>query len=365
MISLLDLLRSKILKLSLKVGGLQYLFFNRAGRVFVLFLSAILFYLATSLFFPLWVLLIGPIIWGVPHLIASLRYSTQTLNLKSIQKVSVQKIHLVLWTLVFLYRFFNDVIGYPLFLSQFPLLFEALALTLAAAVQIYLVKKNISLREFFEMEFLKSLFSISFSAFVVAMIYLYPIQTSLTALIGHNYLPLFFWYKSCSTKEDLKVFALSAGIFILASIAIYSGWFVGIYHWLAPQGHIGFLNWDYSEIISPYVSEELDYQFWYRIVSLYAFSQALHYFMWLKAIPENYQKHSHPPSFRSSISMLQNEFGSGAISVLLLFCLIGISLWALLEFQSARLFYFSLASYNGFMELSAIAFVKGRVKKKE
>ncbi|MGZ3690095.1 MAG: hypothetical protein ACXVAX_01240 [Pseudobdellovibrio sp.] len=366
MISFLDLLRSKILKLTLKMSVLQYLFYNRPGRVFVLFLLAVIFYLATSLFFPLWVLLIGPIVWGVPHLIASLRYSTHNLNLTRDRRVTVQKIHLVLWLSVFLYRFFVDIIEYPVFLSQHPLLFEGLALSAASALQIYLLKKSFSSEEFFKRELLKSFFSVLFSGFVVAMIYLYPIQTALTALIGHNYLPLFFWYKSCATKKDLRIFAASAFLFILASCAIYFGWLTGLYHRLAPQGHITFLNWDYSDIIKPYVTEEFDYEFWYRIVSLYAFSQALHYFMWLKAIPENFQKQAHPPSFRSSFSMLQNEFGAGAIGVLLIFCLIGISLWAIFEFQSARLFYFSLASYHGFMELSAVAFLKNKkLKKKE
>lgn len=346
LLSTLDLWRAQWLKLGLKNQSLNYLFFNRSLRVFLLFSMALAVYLIAALFVPLWVLLVGPILWGVPHLVSSLRYSTN--NLKITKKLSVQKTHLLLWLFVFIYRFFNDVIEYPLPLSQFPLLVEGLALLTATLVQIYFVKQN----------FFKNLLSLFFVGGLLLCTYFYPINTALVVLIGHNYLPLYYWWQSCHTNSDKKIFAISSALFLLASLAIYFGWFMGLYSMVSPQGQITFLNWDYSEVISPFVTENYNYEFWFRIVSLYAFSQAIHYFIWLKAIPENHQKQKHPPSFKTSWLNLQGEFGAGSVEVFVVFCLIGLALWGFLEFQSARTFYFSLASYHGFMELSAIGFLK-------
>ena len=205
--------------------------------------------------------------------------------------------------------------------------------------------------------------SLVFSIFLVAT-YFYPLQTALTALIGHNYLPLIAWYKSCQDRDDLKAFVISASAYILFSILIFFGALDSIYSQFAPLGSVGFLNWDYSEVISPFVLGEFDYQFWFRIVVLYAFSQAMHYFIWMKAIPENYQTRQFPPSFQWSFNKLTSDFGFTSISFLFMLALtgIGIAIWFLFEFQTARLVYFSIASYHGFMEISAIPFLKSNWK---
>lgn len=350
MFAKLDLFRALLLKETLRFSFLNRLFHLRSLRVLLLFLSAAAFYFVASSFFPLWVLLLGPILWGIPHLVSSLRYSSLPFNEKSRKKLL--QFQFGMWALVFCYRMAADVFLQPVFLKEYPLLFEALCLLASFLFQVNLYRK-LSLKMLIS--------SLGFSTLLAATFF-YPIQTALMALIGHNYLPLIAWYKSCQDRADRNVFVFSALIYLSLSLVIYFGGTDFLYTFYNPAGTIAFLNWDYSEVILPFVSGEMDYQFWFHIVVLYAFSQAMHYFIWMKAIPENYQKQQHPPSFQWSFNRLANDFGSASVIVfLILGCLVVLS-WFLLEFQTARLVYFSIASYHGFMELSALPFLTSNRK---
>lgn len=350
MIALLDTFRSKVLKFSLQTQVLKQLFLNRSNRVFLLFSLAFMFYLGAALFFPLWVLLAGPIIWGIPHLISSLRYTN--LNFDKKQKYRLHAFQFSAWAMVFAYRFCIDILEINLPLAEHTLLFESLVLMSSFLFQTHTVKR---------WSLLNFIYFLLFSGLVLST-YFFTIETALVVLIGHNYVPLIAWYKSCQNKQDLKTFFYASFLFISASVLILTGAFDGLYRLLAPSGQITFLNWDYSEVIAPFVSENYDYQFWFHVVVLYAFSQALHYFIWLKAIPENFQQSEHPPSFRWSYLKLSNDFGSSSVLLLALLILLGSGIWLVYEFQIARLVYFGLASYHGFMEISAIPFLKSNLK---
>jgi hypothetical protein len=353
MLAKLDLLRAKILKLSLKPSFLRSLFLSRAQRILVLFLLALSFYLVASSLFPLWVLLLGPILWGVPHIISSLRYSS--LSFEKSKRQKLLRFQFFIWALVFIYRLSVDIFHQqPLFWQQ-PLLLESFALLISFFYQLWLYRT-------FNFKFLISF--LLFTAFILAT-WFYPLQTALVALIGHNYIPLYAWHQSCQTREDSQVFWAATSIYLLTSVAVFYGFLDPIYHWLSPVGHLGFLNWDYSDVINGFVVGEFDYTFWFHIVVLYAFSQSLHYFMWMKAIPENYQQQQHPPSFQWSYKKLSTDFGFSSFYFLLSICAVAFLSWFFLEFQTARLVYFSLASYHGFMEISALPFFKNnRVKVK-
>lgn len=345
-----DLIRARFLKETLQFSFFRHFFHSRSNRVMILFLLATLFYLVTSSFFPLWVLLIGPVIWGIPHLISSLRYSS--LSFDDTAKRKLISFQFCIWAFIFIYRISADVFRQNIFLSEYPLLLESVCLIVSFVYQIHLYQK-------ISAKIITS--SLLFSLILVST-YFYPIRTALTALIGHNYLPLIAWYKSCQDNKDLKVFMISSVIYILISILIYFGGADSVYSYIKPQGSISFLNWDYSEVVSPFVSVNFDYQFWFHIVVLYAFSQAMHYFIWMKAIPENYQTQQYPPSFQWSLKKLTSDFGFTSINLILLLTVIGIGFWFFFEFQTARLVYFSIASYHGFMEISAIPFLKSNRK---
>jgi hypothetical protein len=332
----LDILRTKILRQTLQLTFIRQLFLSRAQRL--LFLSGItlIFYFFASLYFPLWVLLLGPILWGVPHIISSLRYSTRSFNHQQKNKLVI--FQFTVWLLVFLYRLCIDLFHLNIFLSEIPFLFEWICLLSSFAFQFYLTPK-------LNGTFLFSV--VCFALLLFATIY-FPIQTALTLLISHNFIPLFTWYKSCQNQRDLNTFFIAGFCFVLLSVLIYFGLFD-----FNPQPTLAFLNWNLTDIFSGF-----DETLLLRLVSLYAFSQSIHYFIWLKVIPENYQSQEYPPSFRWSFKKLNSDFGTTSVYFLMGLVLLGLLYWVFFEFQTARLIYFSIAAYHGFMELSTLPFLK-------
>src|SRR3954471_12798590 len=73
-----DGVRVATLRLTLAVPALREAFCRRPLRLAWLFALSCAVYLPLSLLFPLWVLAIGPVVFGIPHLFASLRYSHRT-----------------------------------------------------------------------------------------------------------------------------------------------------------------------------------------------------------------------------------------------------------------------------------------------
>jgi hypothetical protein len=349
----LDLLRSKILKETVKVSFFRGLILDRANRIFFLSMCALGLYLILSLFFPLWVLLIGPIIWGVPHLISSFRYNT-ILHFDNSVRHKVLFFQSLIWLSVFGYRIAVDIFQLNLPLSSYPLLFEIICMLLSFSVQIFFIRK---------LDRSLLFYSLFFST-LIYFTYRFPVNTAVFLLIAHNYIPLVAWFKSCQTRKDSQTFWFVSSLYVIVSALILFGGFDFLYHNINPQGNISFLNWDYSDIVKSFGASAEDFKFWFHWVCLYAFSQAMHYFLWIKAIPENHQPQQHPPSFNYSFSKLANDFGSTSLWVLISFVVLGLAYWLFFEFQTARLIYFSIASFHGFMEFAAIPFLKSNRKNK-
>ncbi len=346
LVSNLDILRAKTLKQTLPLRFLRNLVFSRSSRILALALLTLFFYLGVSLLFPMWVLLIGPILWGVPHLISSLRYSTINFGETQLRKRLIF-FQSGVWILVFAYRLGVDLFNLELIGFQFPLLFESVCLVFSFVFQIYLSRR-------FDLKW-----AIYFSLFagLILVTHRFPVQTALFLLIGHNYVPLINWYQSGQNRKDIQVFCIVTILYVILSILIFKGGFQFLFKYIEPQGVIGLMDWSFTDIFSPYGAALADSAFWYRITCLYAFSQSIHYFLWMKAIPENYQSQPYPPSFKWSFNHLNQDFGSGAIYVFLLMTVMGLGYWLFFEYQTARLVYFAIASYHGFMEISALPFL--------
>jgi hypothetical protein len=88
---------------------------------------------------------------------------------------------------------------------------------------------------------------------------------------------------------------------------------------------------------------------WQRALVLYTFGLALHYFVWLKAIPENLQKSEFPNSFRKTISNIRNEVGDGLLKAICFLSIIGTVIW-IISFPIGATIYFSISSLHVWIE---------------
>ncbi len=90
--SCIDTFRIFILQVSLKNPILKTIFLTRAYRLLGFFAFSLIFNFVMSLYFPLWILLLGPLVLGVPHLLSTIRYIPK-FTLKNVS-LSTQQVYM-------------------------------------------------------------------------------------------------------------------------------------------------------------------------------------------------------------------------------------------------------------------------------
>jgi hypothetical protein len=89
-----------------------------------------------------------------------------------------------------------------------------------------------------------------------------------------------------------------------------------------------------------------------RAVVFFAYAQAVHYGLWLRLIPEDVRPREAPRSFATSWQLLQRELGAPLLLSVCAGC-VGLGLWAILDLAEARGGYLRLALFHGPLELLA------------
>ncbi len=96
-----------------------------------------------------------------------------------------------------------------------------------------------------------------------------------------------------------------------------------------------------------------------RLVVLFAFSQSVHYAIWLRLVPEDARSRRSPRPFRSSYRALLADLGP-AVLILATLAALGIAVWAVIDLASARDGYLRAAIGHGHLELAAGALLYAR-----
>lgn len=98
-----------------------------------------------------------------------------------------------------------------------------------------------------------------------------------------------------------------------------------------------------------------------RWVATFAFAQAVHYGIWLRVLPEDARDRPSPRTFRASWRALHQDLGGPLlVGSLAVFC--GVAAWATIDLVAARAGYLRLALFHGPMELAILGawLVQGR-----
>lgn len=90
-----------------------------------------------------------------------------------------------------------------------------------------------------------------------------------------------------------------------------------------------------------------------RWVATFAFGQAVHYGIWLRVLPEDARGRPSPRTFRASWQALRDDLGDGLLAVSLL-GFAGIATWATWDLVAARSGYLRLALFHGPLELAVL-----------
>ncbi len=298
---------------------LAHLYADRASRVLWLGVFSVLVSFMLTLVSPLWLLALGPVLLGVPHLVADARYL-----------VVQPKLH---------------ERGALAFMVALPLLATGFgappAISLLCLVPAVLMARGSVTRK---------VIALTVWAGLTALSLAWENPFLLVFLHAHNLVALGWWWAlRPRTKEAfvLPVLVLACTGFLLAGGA--DPILTALGAWAAPGSGTSF-----SEFIET-AAPGLGSTFGPRLVLSFAFLQSVHYAMWLRLVPEDARSRPAPRPFRATWDALVKDFG---FPLLLVF--IGLSafiaFWGLKDLAGARWGYLRLAAFHGYLELAVAAF---------
>ncbi len=313
----IDRLRGRILAVTLRVPLLDRIFRSRAKRLSVVFAASLLVALGLALTAPLWMLLIVPLILGVPHLVASLNF---------VLRLTAGRM--------------EDRGG------ALPAKVGA-CFVAVAAVRLWVPSQGILENVPNGVEIVAALAAGSLAA---------PAETLGALVLAHNFVGFAYWIARAPTAQDRQVALAALALFTAATAAILAGAFDRV---LAQRTADilggGMSDFDTGQTILPGTERDILLR---RAVSAFALGQSLHYFVWLRAIPEQELPHQHPIGFSKSLRFIELNPGrlvlySAAYGVAALFAYAFIYGWL-----EARLLYLSTAAFHGYFEIAGLALLR-------
>ncbi len=301
------------------------LFSDRERRVAIFGACSVAVALAVSATVPLWSLALGPLVFGVPHLLADLRYL-----------VVRPRLHRRVWLMA--------LAAPPLVATSFgagPAVGLASLGTAIALARGPWAKKALLLVP---------------AASLVALALFEPTGFQLVFLHLHNAVALVVWWlwRKRGPLSLLVPAAVVGGTLVLLSGAA-EPWLTALGAWSAPWTGTSFQ--DFVETTTPLSNPTLAV----RLVLVFCFLQQVHYGAWLRLIPDDDRARPAPRTFRATWSALVSDFGRWPLAVAIALA-VGLALWGLVSLPDARLGYLHLAAFHGYLELAAgaLLLVEGR-----
>lgn len=318
----LDWGRSRVLRQTLSRRWLRDVFVDRARRLGALFAAALVVNLALALFAPLWMLAVGPVLYGFPHLVAGIRY------------VSAPR-----WQ-------WGAALSFLVFAARAGGIETPLRLEIVAAV-IWVFAAKPDWRRLLPV----------MSIFLVA--WHFPVRSAGAFLLAHGFVSFAYWIAAARNSRERRVACSCLAALAVVTLLIFLGGFDWVYRVASPGGELPFSLFGYETTARLIFSGGVDPVLGYHAVVAYALVQSIHYFVWLKAIPDQRHGHPMPTSFRQSLRLLEAEFGVAGLTSVLVLGVVASVLWFALRFQAAQTLYFQAASFHGYLELAALPFLAG------
>jgi hypothetical protein len=283
--------------------------------------------LGLTLACPLLLLIISPLILGVPHLIADVRYLVA-------QPGYHRRLRLAL------------PVGTALLFSAAGFGMQA---GLCAVLLTLLLAGGSGVRPWSR----RALGIIP----VAALVYVglsqgwYWLELGLAHL--HNFLAvlLFYLWRPSGLRRQGRLHLIPVGLFVAFSGVLLFGLLsAGPRALGAFSGYDGLDADGQRDLLAPL----LPLAWATRLLLLFAFAQAVHYTIWLRLIPEEARLRAAPRTFRHSLQSLHSDMG-GTLLGLALLVGVALALWATMDLAAARTGYFRLALFHGYLELCVLA----------
>lgn len=308
----LDRLRVRLLRATMPLSST--LAAAREPRVALIGAALVLLALGACLLAPLWLLALGPIVLGVPHLLADLRYCVVRPGWHRRR---------ALWLTA----------GVPLLALGFgaPLSLGLCGVAASAWV--------------LDGERRRRCGVVGVALALAITTHMLGSTADLIFAHAHNFVAVALW--ACWRPRQTRLHAWVLGAVVLASVGLMLG--LGDGARLALGLPAGLDADTHLRSLAP----NLAAPWGLRLVLLYAFAQSVHYGVWLRLIPEDDRPRPTPRSFRASYHALERELGHVVLGVFACMA-VGLALWACFDLVEARSGYLRFARFHGMLELTAI-----------
>jgi hypothetical protein len=270
-----------------------------------------------SLTIPLWLLALTPIVLGVPHLIADVRYGVVRTGWPG---------RPALW-----------------FAAGLPLLALCLGaplpVGLAAVAGACMAARAPTWRR---------LIGVALAAGLGCLALWFSHAFNLVLVHAHNFLAVALWWAWRPRQTRLHWIPLA--LFAAASGGLLLGAFDGILVGLVERGPQSPALGDHLRALAPGMEPVVAL----RWVFAFAFAQSVHYAVWLRLVPEDDRDRVSPRTFRGSYRALVADLGPWVLVGAVL-AAIGLAVWATFDLARARVDYLRFAEFHVVLELCVAA----------
>lgn len=326
-IAVVDRLRRRWLR---QLGGVgRALVVGRELRVAAMFSLVITTALIGCVIAPLWLLILGPLVWGVPHLVADLR-------------------HLVVRTGYHERRILWPVAGIPLVYVGIG---GDVAWGFVAAAAVALCARAGVVR--------RVLVAVVLLACAAGLARLGPLRDLVFGHL-HNFVAVAIWWR---WRPRLgRVHWIPLALLVAATALILGGPAVDL------ARASGGLSWYGAGMdaehelwrLAPGLAPELGL----RLVLLFCFAQSIHYALWLHLIPDEDRERTTASTFRAGLAGLRRDLGDAGVVIAAAIAL-GVAVWAIVDLEAANIGYFRMALFHGHLEVmaGALLVLEGRPRR--
>ncbi len=322
----LDSIRVLILHWTLKSDFLRSIYGKTYLRLSLGMILSTIFALPFAVLRPDLLLAMGPLLFGYPHLVASYRFSFfKSFKLFIIVTLIAIGVHL-------------SKVGF-FHIEQLP--FGVWQIVVAAGA--LLVSQFLSK----VVRPLQLVVCLLLTTLLIQLAWQEPLIYVGATLILHNWVAFFYWIMVARDKRRRMTAIASSFLFLIIHLLVLNG---NLDSWIPENnGQIQF-GGDSQTTAWYLASWSQDPIVWYRLLILYTFGLSMHYFVWLRAIPESLNKFEHPNNFRIILKNLRQDLGVKALLFTLLIALSGLIIW-LFSFPLGSAIYFEMAILHGSLEL--------------
>lgn len=338
----LDFVRAGILKLMLRNSYFRIVFLTRQTRIFLNFFLILSSSMIFAVYRPDLLLMFGPFVYGYFHLISSYKYSL-SINFSSISNHKFILYFLFLITLLelisrLLIHHYKDII-------LLPNGFIALVLTFLFFTFIAVKYGSRKKAHYF-------IFSALLFSSLIGFSWNNPLNFVAFNLHLHNLVAFLYWIKvSKNFKSSLNSVSCTA-CFLILNLLILKGVFDKPLA-LFEESFILESNYkNYSWLLAPWSNKPI---VWRRALCVYTFGLSMHYFVWLKAIPENLYKNRTPVSFKKSYTSLRDYWGKATTKLILAISFVGFFIW-IFNFSLGAKIYFLISNIHIWTEVVLLSF---------